>query len=480
MGGTVMNGMSMQRVDKHPLVDELAKQYEVEEVDLNGPVSADMYDALFVVQPSSLTPQQFDRLVDAIKDGVPTAIFEDPRPLGASYITATGDPKQSPGGMFGGGGATPKGDIRTLWDTLELDVPGQPGMQGNFEPELVWQPHNPYPNLEAANELWVFVDQSLAGPDQYLLSNDNEITSGLTEVLAIMTGAVYGKEESKLTHTPLLQTADVSGTLPSMVVQQIMRGQTSLSRELTGISPNVPIAMAIEGAAANGDEEDESSDESAIKVVYVADTDIILPEFLLLRAEPDQVADTRFQFKNVTFALNTIDWLTGETSFIDVRKHEPTFASLKLIDSVKQEAATLVRQKAKAFDEQFEIAEREANEKKDKELQSLKEELQKLQEQGEEGKVSQSVVMEKMTAFQIKSENQDRMLAVRRQKLERERDQKTRDVQREADQEVTAIQNQVKTAAVALPCIPPLIVGVMVFASRRLRERENISKSRLK
>ncbi|MEM6980158.1 MAG: Gldg family protein, partial [Planctomycetota bacterium] len=179
MGGTVMNGMSMQRVDKHPLVDELAKQYEVEEVDLNGPVSADMYDALFVVQPSSLTPQQFDRLVDAIKDGVSTAIFEDPRPLGASYITATGDPKQSPGGMFGGGGATPKGDIRTLWDTLELDVPGQPGMQGNFEPELVWQPHNPYPNLEAANELWVFIDQSLAGPDQYLLSNDNEITSGL-------------------------------------------------------------------------------------------------------------------------------------------------------------------------------------------------------------------------------------------------------------------------------------------------------------
>jgi ABC-2 type transport system permease protein len=33
---------------------------------------------------------------------------------------------------------------------------------------------------------------------------------------------------------------------------------------------------------------------------------------------------------------------------------------------------------------------------------------------------------------------------------------------------------------VALPCIPPLVIGVIVFASRRLRERENISKSRLK
>ncbi|MEM1226917.1 MAG: Gldg family protein [Planctomycetota bacterium] len=487
MGGTVMSGMSMQRVDKHPLIDELAKQYEVEEVDLDGPISPGMYDALIAVQPSSLAPQQFDRLVSAIRDGVPTAVFEDPRPLGAQYITATGDPKQSPGGMFGGGGPTPKGDIRALWDVLEINVPGQPGMQGNYNPSLVWQPHNPYPNLEAANETWIFVDQSLAGEGEFLLSDQNEITSDLQEVLAIMAGAVYGNDGSSLTHTPLLTTASVSGTIPGSVMQQIMSGQTTLGRELSGVTPNIPIAMAIEADSSSGDEgaaeeatEADIKSEPGIKVVYIADTDIILPEFLLIRAEPDQVADTRFQFKNVTFALNTIDWLTGENSFIDVRKHEPQFASLKLIDSVKQEAATLVRKRAKEFDRQFEEAEREANEKKDEELQSLKEELQKLQEENEEGAVAQSVLMEKMTAFQIKSENQDRILAVRRQKLERQRDQKTRDVQREADQEVTAIQNQVKTAAVALPCIPPLIVGVMVFASRRLRERENISKSRLK
>jgi ABC-2 type transport system permease protein len=71
-------------------------------------------------------------------------------------------------------------------------------------------------------------------------------------------------------------------------------------------------------------------------------------------------------------------------------------------------------------------------------------------------------------------------LDVQQAKLQNEREQKIQDVRREAEQEVTAIQNQVKTAAVVLPCIPPLIVGIMVFASRRLRERENISKSRLK
>ena len=37
MGGTVMQGMSMQQVSRHLLIEELAKQYEVEEVDLNSP-----------------------------------------------------------------------------------------------------------------------------------------------------------------------------------------------------------------------------------------------------------------------------------------------------------------------------------------------------------------------------------------------------------------------------------------------------------
>ncbi len=59
----------------------------------------------------------------------------------------------------------------------------------------------------------------------------------------------------------------------------------------------------------------------------------MLPVFLQLRAEPGQAQDLRFQFQNVTYLLNTIDYLTGELDFIDVRKHEPIFSSLRMIDS---------------------------------------------------------------------------------------------------------------------------------------------------
>ena len=68
--------------------------------------------------------------------------------------------------MFGGGGGPqPKGDVRTLWEALEVTVPGRASMQGPglFDGELVWQDHNPYPNLEAATPLWLFIDEAAAG-----------------------------------------------------------------------------------------------------------------------------------------------------------------------------------------------------------------------------------------------------------------------------------------------------------------------------
>jgi ABC-2 type transport system permease protein len=102
MGGTVMQGMSMQQVEQHPLVTS----FQTVRRGRGRPQRSGapgQYDALLAVQPSSLSPPQFDRLIDAVQSGVPVAIFEDPQPVGAGYIPGTGEPKQSPGGMFGGG-----------------------------------------------------------------------------------------------------------------------------------------------------------------------------------------------------------------------------------------------------------------------------------------------------------------------------------------------------------------------------------------
>ncbi len=478
MGGTVMQGMSMQQVSRHLLIDELAKQYEVEEVDLNSPVTSGLYDAMLAVQPSSLAPAQLDRLVQAVEAGVPVAIFEDPAPVGTGYITPTSAPKQAPGGMFGGGGGpAPKGDIRKLWDALEINVPGQANAQGMYTPDLVWQSHMPYEVLkDSANELWIFVDEanpSVTEPGRSL-SKDSIITAGMKEVLAIVPGAVEAKADSKLTHIPLLRTGTESGLINGSRMRDLMTGGVSFAEVITGTRPELPIAMAIEGKEA------VEGKEKSIKAVYVSDADLMLPEFSMIRADPDTLTEARFQFQNVTFVLNCIDWLTDETDFIEVRKHEPIFASLRMIDARKDEARRKVMNESKAYQTEYDTTMREAQESMDQQLQKLREEVEGLQKQSVDGKVPRAELNAKLQRFQTLQEREQRKLDVKRTKSELDREYKISEIERSAAEDVTKIQNQVKVWAVALPCIPPLCVGVIVFASRRLRERENISKSRLK
>jgi ABC-2 type transport system permease protein len=53
-----------------------------------------------------------------------------------------------------------------------------------------------------------------------------------------------------------------------------------------------------------------------------------------------------------------------------------------------------------------------------------------------------------------------------------------RGIELDAELKIQQIQRQFKLAAVILPPIPPLLVGLIVFTRRRLREREGISKAR--
>ena len=486
MGGTVMMGMQLQRVPKHPIVEELARQYKVDSVDLNAPIVPGVYDALVAVQPSSLMPAQFDRLVKAVEAGVPVAVFEDPLPWLRRDIPGTAAPKQSP--MFGGGGPQPKGDIRQLWKVLQIKGPGKAGFQGYYNPDVVWQDFNPYPNLDmSVNPMWIFVDQNAPGVEQgQALSDANPITSGLSQVLGLYVGAVQAEKDATLKHTPLLSTGALSGTIGGDTMLSIVTGRTDLVSQIDGVQPNQTIAMAIEGedtkVAGKEDENGETMAETVpgIKVAYVADVDFMSRGFLQIRADPNNAADMTLQLQNVTFLLNVIDWLTKEFDFIEVRKHEPHFASLRMIDSVKQEASSAVRRQSKIYKAEFDEEVRAAQEELEVSVQSLRKEIDDMEKKSKDGKINQSQYRAKIVEFQTLKQQKERALSVKQAKWNREREQKVNKIRRTADQTVTAIQNQVKAFAVALPCIPPLVVGVIVFASRRLRERENISKARLK
>jgi ABC-2 type transport system permease protein len=64
--------------------------------------------------------------------------------------------------------------------------------------------------------------------------------------------------------------------------------------------------------------------------------------------------------------------------------------------------------------------------------------------------------------------------------LETERDARIKAAETDFAREVRTKQNRVKLNAVLWPPILPLLMGVAVFFSRRAKEREGVSKTRLR
>jgi ABC-2 type transport system permease protein len=75
---------------------------------------------------------------------------------------------------------------------------------------------------------------------------------------------------------------------------------------------------------------------------------------------------------------------------------------------------------------------------------------------------------------------QERAAEVEKASLARKRDTELAKIERERDQQIQQIQNDYKLQATIFPPILPLLVGLVVWARRRIREREGVSKTRMK
>lgn len=496
-GGFTFAGGQPRQLPRQAIIEELEKQYDVEEVDLNQPVAKDRYDVLLVVQPSSLAPESMPYLLEAIRNGIPTAVFEDPLPAFMGGVPGTGQPKQAPGGMMGmGARPLPKANIRELWDLLGIDSPGSVGAEGLFQPDLVWQDFNPYPKLQVSGipDQWIFVREE-PGEPQGLISTENPITSGLEEIFFPFPGLIETSSAGDLKFTKLVQTREKSGTIgfeqliqyqndPAMM-RAVQRRRGSMT--LAALIESVPdTAESKPGAKPDGSESEApvasaSGPASGIKVVYVADIDLMIPAFLRIRARPDEQEEIKWQFENVTFVLNIVDYLAGDRDYIDIRKRKPRYATLQVVESRVEAAREREFAKRIEFQAEYDKAVQDAETENDRTLekfQSIVNDLQKRQSAGEE--INETELRERMQRLREQQGVLQRRLAVQKDRLERKRDADIRGIQREVDLEIQRTQFVYKFWAVAIPWIPPALVGLVVFVRRRLREREGIEKSRLR
>lgn len=515
----------MGQIPKELIVEELEKQFEVEEVDLSQPVNEGVYDALLAVQPSSLTQSQIDNLVAAIRNGTPTAIFEDPMPF-LLNVPGTGEPRRPVGGMMGmmGGGQQqpePKGNIQALWSMLGIDMvgdtaaPGVPGMPGaGVNASVVFQDYNPYEGKVQAASItheWVFISPGAPpAPLTDAFNSADPVVSDLRQILMLYPGAITPVGARGLTFTPLLKTGDETGTIGAMEARAGMRNPRSMhfARKWTrkryvtaarirgrleddlGMSDKgatllaqveAPTPPSPTEAAATPDE--PAADVPAadaggagsenrnreIHVAFVSDVDLLHSEFLNLRAQPDSMVP--WKFDNVTFVLNILDSLVGDDSLLGVRKRETRYSTLLMVERATDEARQAAQNEIASFEDKFKTAEdefRQNIEKTQKELQDRIDELRG------EGEVNQSDLMKELNKLAIEQQRTKRIMANQVAELEKERERELEKVQHGLEAEVSRVQNEYKMYAALLPPIPPLIVGMIVFMYRRMKERESI------
>ena len=476
MGG--FDQRTFQQSPQQPIVEELAKQYDVAEVNAASPIDVEKYDVMLAVQPSSLSPEEMINFVAAVKAGVPTAIFEDPI-VALDQIPGTGDPKPQNNQMMmmGGQGPQPKGDIRPLWKLLGIQVPGKPGMMGALAPDICWQDYIPYPILAETSEasiLWIFAREEAPGAEN-AISDESEITKGLKEIMLLYAGVIIPVKDSGLKFTPLIKTGSMAGTIPQSEINSVQQSGLSRATEIQmrrgETSGGQILAGLIEGPG---------GDLRPVKVVYVTDIDCMSRTFVDIRNRPPMLEDINFQFQNITFVLNAIDVLAGELRYPEVRRHIPTYSTLRLVESQADKAREEEAKKRTEFSSEFNKTIADVEEENAKSERELKDKIEKIQNEGAVDPQKMEELRRMLQGADIKKVQLAKKFQVEKERLQRERDKGIREARRQADDSISKIQNYYKLLAVFVPPSPPLLVGIIVFVSRRLREREGISKNRLK
>jgi len=474
-----INYQTMSPTPDWPIIEELEKQYDVVKVDPSKPIT-ETYDVLLAVQPSSLGPSEMENFIAAVRNGQPTAIFEDPAPVAGMGIPATSAPRNSPAGMnmFMRQPPPPKGDISKLWKLLGV----------NFDPQkIVWQSYNPYPKATHFPREFVFIDKSCGAKQPF--NPKDPVSSGLQQVLFLFPGSVDKLNASDLHFTPLASTGNQTGEVMFRDLMQMTPfGPRGLNPDRRMIPTNQPYVLAarIEGDVKiapsdepsaktdAGKKQDAAGDKSdapktaRLNVILVTDVDMLSPEFFRLREQGNvPEAGFYFNFDNVTFILNVLDALADEPRFIDIRGRRPKHRTLSRIEKSTEEAKQKAIDARKEFTDKYEEEEKRQQKIFDDKIAELN--------QRKDIDPTRKVIELALMQQQLEREKEIRLKQARDEK-----DGKIEECETELNLEIKRVQGQYKLWAVLLPPIPPLLVALAVFFTRRAREREGVARSRLR
>lgn len=455
---------TFQPIPSWLIINELEQQYDVVRVSPDSDYPDDLR-VLVVPMASSLTDPQLDRLVAHVKNGGPTLILDDPMPAMNPSLAANRPktPPRSP--MFGmpPQGVEPKGNLAKLTNILNIRFDAS---------NVVWQKWNPVSDIQDLPEEFVFIGPDSGNPDAF---SKHVTTSGLQQLVAILPGYVQETGGDGPTFTPLLTTGVKTGlTRYDDVFTENPFGGMAFNpnpkRRPTG-RPYV-LAALIQGKPAGSEavssqDEGESGEEKPkskeIQVIFISDLDVMGDQMFHLR---QQVPKESLRFDNVAFLLNCVDYLAGDTAFLDLRKKRPQRRTLSTIEAMLKESQTQlaldIEKAQQEFDDEIEKAEKQ-----------LRDEVAKIEKDPSIPPHLRGPRLEVARSYWEKELNR------KKDEAQRKLNDRRREILESEKRARRQLEQRVKLAAVLIPPIPALLIGLVVLVVRRNQETVGADAKRL-
>jgi len=466
-GAKISGGFDYQTMKSSPpwaVVHELKKQYEVQDVSADAPITDDI-DGLLVVLPSSLTQPQMNNLQEYMLQGNPTMLLVDPLPRINVQLSPLipADAQSNPFQQRQGPPPEPKGNIGALMGSIGV----------RFDPsQIIWDTYNPHPDLSALPPEVIFVGDGNGASEAF--ASDNPASAGLQELVTMWPGHIFGSR-SEFAFRPLLRTGRISGVLSwYQLVQRSFFGlQMNPNPRRQQSAESFILAASIEGekeirldttqAAKTMKDHPlyDSTITQKVNAIVIADIDMVSEMFFQMREQ----GIGNLSFDNVSFVLNCMDMLVGDHSFIDLRKKRLKHRTLEKVENRTSEFVERRLAEEAEAEDQAQQALAGAQGRLDAKVAALR---------GREDLDEQARQIMTRNLQEVES----RRFEVIKANIESNKQATVAASKENMEAAIRDIQTNIKSLAVALPPIPVLIIALITFVKRRRREHEGALASR--
>ena len=452
----VNGGFDMSSFRSNPewrIVTELKKQYNVETVSPAGPIDDSKYDVVMAVLPSSLTQNEMRNFVDYVKKGKPVLIFDDPLPATNPGL-APRQPKPKAGGnpmMQMGMPSEPKADngkALSLISALGIEWASD---QVIFD-QTVMTLHPEWGEMLRPE----IVSISPQSGDPSAFNQKSEITKGMQEIFLFFSGSLKAHSSSKLEFTPLLETGKRSGVLKwdDLVKSNFMGGMQIDDDPVRMIDDKSHIVAA-------EIQSPKDATETKIHAIYVADSDLISDWFFMVRERKQ----FHLNLDNVTFVLNAVDHLAGDSSYIELRNRRSKHRTLT---AVEKQTARYIEQSTKNRQQAADEAKKALDEAKKR----LEEKVEKIKNDSTMDEVS------KAQQVLIAQQELQRRLEVEETTINQRKEKSIEQSKVESERNVRAVEGTFFKLAILISLVPSILLGSIVLCMRLAAESKVVAPER--